>query len=80
MLAYDGYGDCPRPQPPLAAKCDLNTKGAKRGLYPTQPAGEIHLGRSELAWIDLYQDPRSTCQAPSLFDAEFRARRLSDRV
>src|SRR6476619_2303945 len=40
MLTYGRYPDCPRPQPPLAAKCDLNTKGAKRGLYQTQPAGE----------------------------------------
>jgi len=40
MLTYGRYRDGPRPQPPLAARCDLNPKGAKRGLYPTQPAGE----------------------------------------
>ena len=32
--------DGPRSQPPLAAKDDLNSKRAKRGLCPTQPASE----------------------------------------
>jgi hypothetical protein len=40
MLAYGRYPDCPRPQLPLAAKCDLNPKRAKWSLCPTQPAGE----------------------------------------
>src|SRR3954470_23724955 len=32
--------DGPRSQPPLAAEDDLNSKRAKRGLCPTQPASE----------------------------------------
>src|SRR4051794_23712881 len=40
VLAPGRYPDGPRSQPPLAAEHDLNPKRAKRGLCPTQPAGE----------------------------------------
>ena len=40
ILSYGRYPDCSRSQPPLAAEGDLNPKGAKRGLYPAQPASE----------------------------------------
>jgi hypothetical protein len=40
VLAHGRYPDGPGSQPPFAAEDDLNPERAKRGLYPTQPAGE----------------------------------------
>jgi hypothetical protein len=40
VLAHGHYPDGPRSQPSLAAEDDLNSKRAKQGLGPTQPASE----------------------------------------
>src|SRR6478752_4865010 len=40
VLALGRDPDGPRSQPPLAAEGDFNSKRAKRGLCPTQPASE----------------------------------------